>query len=65
MGSKGPCFICEKETVEYIAGKTHVKPIGDYRIQLCDSCKSSMGDNREKLREEVLRQVAEAQELRG
>jgi len=53
------CFICGQKTDKSIAGKTHTPPIGPYEIPLCDTCKPMMGDYREKLRAEVIRQVTE------
>ncbi len=53
------CFVCKTETDKTIAGKTHMAPIGSYEIPLCDGCKSHMGEHREALRAEVIRQVTE------
>jgi hypothetical protein len=53
----GSCFICGKETEDSLEGRTHMPPVGNYKIPLCSSCKENMGEHREKLREEVIRQV--------
>ena len=53
------CFICGKETEKTLEGRTHTPPIGNYKIALCDGCKQNMGEHREELRAEVVRQVSE------
>ncbi len=53
------CFLCDKETDKALEGRTHTPPIGNYKIPLCDECKPLMGQHRDELREEVIRQVKE------
>lgn len=62
MGNETKCFICKGDTVGYISGRTHSPPIGDYKIYLCDSCKTGIGDYREALRNEVIRQASGCKE---